>query len=106
MLLLAVLVIVAPFTAYLTKAYFTLTAELEITAKQKDELTGLSLSNHSDFSSRLDQLSQSFLNNRYILNNTESEKTISVESICKQHNGINCVLNEAGKLRFVGDHRA
>ena len=103
--LLAFLAILLPFTVYMTKSHFTLSAQLETMTKQRDALSKIGLTNQETFANKIYNLDRLFLNNRYILNNQKDSQKINVKSICEQHNGIDCVLNQDGQLSFVGDSR-
>ena len=102
-LLLLVLVITFPVTVYFGKSYFALSTQVKMLTKNQHQLNKIGVDNIDKFSDALDFLSQQFLNNRYILNNTDESELINVEYICKQKNGINCVVNHGGKIEFIGE---
>ena len=64
-------IIVLPFTVYMKRSYFTLSAQLETMIKQQDILSKIGVANQEAFASKLYDLDRLFLNNRYILNNQD-----------------------------------
>ena len=103
--LLAILALLLPFTVYMTQGYFSANAKLESLSANQDILREIALQNHEAFAKHLDKLETTFLENRYILNNHQSdEMTLQVETICQQKNGINCVFKQGDHLQFIGNH--
>ena len=102
--LLAILVVVMPVTAYLLKGYMTMSGQLEALQQNQSKLERATLANDNRLNQHLEKLSQAFLNNRYLLNTQPIGNPINIKAICEQKNGISCVMNKDGQLIFVGDH--
>ena len=101
--LLAVLVLVMPATAYLLKGYMNMSTQLEALQKNQSKIEQITITNDNALHDHLKKTSQNFLNNRYLLSAYPAGDPINVKAICKQKNGIRCVMNNAGKLIFFGE---
>ncbi|WP_440682156.1 hypothetical protein [Cysteiniphilum halobium] len=104
--LLIVLLILLPLTVYLGKSYFTLSAQIESTEKNKITLNQAAIDSNTFLTQKLDEVGQTFMNNRYLLSNQTPTTKVDIKAICVQENGINCIYNKEGKLEYLGNHEA
>ncbi|WP_011178475.1 hypothetical protein [Caedibacter taeniospiralis] len=86
-----ILLILLPFTVYFGNSYFNLSAKIDEIQKNQGKLLQSGLTSDQQLNKALDKLSQTFLNNRYILNNQPTNEKLNVKTLCQQSNGIECV---------------
>lgn len=99
--LLVILFLIIPFTVYITKSYWVLTAKMELLSKHKDKIFNIGLEHNLKFTRELDKLSNDFLKSRFILNGETDDFLINVKKVCKNKTGVNCILSEKGDLVYV-----
>lgn len=88
---------------HLAGSLFAVKAELNLLKQRNHTVMQIGLENYDGFAQDMDKLSQHFLNNRYILNNTVAEKALTVREICQQQNGVKCVISDETQIKRVGN---
>ena len=100
-ILLGILFFLLPFTVYVTKSYWVLTAKFELIRKHKKELFHIGLDHNLTLTKKLNTLSHDFLNSRFILNGETDYFLVNVEKVCKHNTGVNCVFSYQGRMMHV-----